>query len=190
MRERGGGGNRRERREEGENGERGGGRGKPARGWEREGDLGERREREGEPGERREREGELGERREGEEDRERRDWGERENRERDWRRENREREGGRTAFGQTSFGQPYLTAFSQFFNRIWPDRTGQTVWVGLGGGRVGPRKSDGPEGWGPVWWEPKFLAFFFFFLPLPLVFFFSLWVSSRGILVVFEAPGP
>ena len=36
---------------------------------------------------------------------------------------------------------------------------------------------------------PKFR---FFFLPLLLPFsvFFSLWVSSRGILVVFEAPGP
>ena len=52
----------------------------------------------------------------------------------------------------------------------------------------------GPEGWGPEGWGPrkvggpKFRAFF----PSPaakFVLFFPLWGSSRGILVVFEAPG-
>ena len=40
----------------------------------------------------------------------------------------------------------------------------------------------------PAWWRAQNLALFFT-LPLPLSFFFSLWESSRGILV-FEAPGP
>ena len=57
-----------------------------------------------------------------------------------------------------------------------------------------PRKSGaerrrvGSEGWSPEGWEsPKFRAFF----SCPATFFIlspSLWVASRGILVVFEAP--
>ena len=68
---------------------------------------------------------------------------------------------------------------------------------------VGGPKGGGPKGWGPKGWPegwgarkvgaegvggPKFRAFFALshrkFLSL-----FSLWGFSRGILVVFEAPG-
>ena len=68
--------------------------------------------------------------------------------------------------------------------------------------RVGARKSGGPkgggqkwgperwsfEGWGPKGGRPKNSRFF----PSPaakFVLFFPLWGSSRGFLVVFEAPG-
>ena len=82
-------------------------------------------------------------------------------------------------------------------SNFWPIKCGQfnfwpihfwisCVLVGhlkVGPRRVGPRRVGGPKGGGP-----KFRAFFF---PLPPLFshFFSLWVSSRGILVLFEAPG-
>ena len=73
----------------------------------------------------------------------------------------------------------------------------------LGGGRGGERTfSGGPEGWGPeapksgAWRVGprrvggiKFRAFFS--SPTTIFFHSSLsWGSSRGILVVFEAPGP
>ena len=48
----------------------------------------------------------------------------------------------------------------------------------------------GPEGWGPERWGPKISRFFF---PLPPQFFILFSLSFglfRGILVVFEAPGP
>ena len=56
---------------------------------------------------------------------------------------------------------------------------------GGGGGGVG----WGAEGWGPEGWGAQNFALFF---PSPagkFVLFFTLWGSSRGILVVFEAPG-
>ena len=70
---------------------------------------------------------------------------------------------------------------------------------------MGPR-GWGPEGWGPEGWGPerwrarrvggpkggKAQNFALFFFPCPaakFVLFFPLWGSSRGILVVFEAPG-
>ena len=57
------------------------------------------------------------------------------------------------------------------------------------------------KGGGPEWWEPRRLVsrrlgspkfrFFFFPFPTPIFIHSSLsWGSSRGILVVFEAPGP
>ena len=54
--------------------------------------------------------------------------------------------------------------------------------------RVG-RRRVGPEGWGPEGEGAKISRFF----PSPalfLLFFVSLWVSSRGILVLFEALEP
>ena len=46
-----------------------------------------------------------------------------------------------------------------------------------------------PEGWGPKAGGPKFRSFFP--SPAPIfALFLSLWRSSRGILVVFQAPGP
>ena len=95
-----------------------------------------------------------------------------------------------TVLGQTEFGHDHIGPM--LFDRIWPtsfDRNffqtafGQIVWVGLegGGGRVGPRRVA-PKGGAQN---------FALFSPLPLPFrSFSLWRSSRGILVVFEAPGP
>ena len=52
----------------------------------------------------------------------------------------------------------------------------------------------GPEGWGPKMWGPEGWGAqnFALFFPCPtakFVLFFPLWRSSRGILVVFEAPG-
>ena len=51
-------------------------------------------------------------------------------------------------------------------------------------GRGGARKGWGPEGVG----GPN--ALFFHLPPQNFVLFFPLWGSSRGILVVFEVPGP
>ena len=50
----------------------------------------------------------------------------------------------------------------------------------------------GPEGWGPEGCEAQNFALFSLSRPHFRSFFFSLslWGSSRGILVVFEAPGP
>ena len=70
-----------------------------------------------------------------------------------------------------------------------PKEGGLEGWGGPEGGGPkpgsgGPRRVEGPEGW-----EAKNFALFF---PLPPQFLFlsSLsWKSSRGILVVFEAPG-
>ena len=60
-------------------------------------------------------------------------------------------------------------------------------WGALRGGGPNPEKV-GPEGWGPEGWGPKFRAFFALSHRKCLSFFF-LWGVSRGILVVFEAPG-
>ena len=60
----------------------------------------------------------------------------------------------------------------------------QKKWSPKGGGR----KGGGSKGGGPKGGGPKFRAFF----PSPaakFVLFFPLWGSSRGFLVVFEAPG-
>ena len=70
------------------------------------------------------------------------------------------------------------------------------------GGREGGR--EGREGrgvgtfketprWGPAGWKPEgggAQNFALFFILPPVSLFVSLSVSSRGILVVFEAPGP
>ena len=55
--------------------------------------------------------------------------------------------------------------------------------------------SVGPEGWGPEGdegegWEAQNFELFFPSLDSIFALFVSLWVSSRGISVVFEAPGP
>ena len=66
---------------------------------------------------------------------------------------------------------------------------------GWGPDRWGPRRVGVPKGWrtqkkwGPKGGGPK-ISRFLFPLPPPFSLFLSLWVSSRGILVVFEAPGP
>ena len=47
----------------------------------------------------------------------------------------------------------------------------------------------GPEGWGPEGWGAQNFALFFPCPAAKFVLFFPLWGFSRGILVVFEAPG-
>ena len=90
------------------------------------------------------------------------------------------------------------------------------IWCVSWWARVGPRmevrnqtqKSGSPEGWGPEeWgpegWEPKprkggapkggrpKISRFFFPSPAPIFILSPVsWWSSRGILVLFEAPGP
>ena len=51
------------------------------------------------------------------------------------------------------------------------------------GRRVGPRRVGAPKGGGPK------ISRFFFPVPPQIVLFFPLWGSSRGIWVMFEAPG-
>ena len=60
---------------------------------------------------------------------------------------------------------------------------GPATWGAEGGGP----KGGGPKGGGPKAGSPEFRAFSLSRSPCSL--FFSLWGSSRGILVVFEAPG-
>ena len=76
----------------------------------------------------------------------------------------------------------------------WGARRGggpEGVGARRGGGpnpeKVGP-EGLGAEGWGPKGGGPKFRAFFALSRH-NLHSFFSLWGFSRGILVVFEAPG-
>ena len=84
---------------------------------------------------------------------------------------------------KSDFGQNWCFSLEAFF---YKKRTEQQEK------RVGPRVPAkwGPEGWGPEGWRlPKFRAVF----PSPasmFALFLSLWVSSRGILVVFEVVGP
>ena len=111
-----------------------------------------------------------------------------------------------TDFGQSRFGHPDLTnpIFWPIFLVSWWGPKGRLAKPRKSGGPEGwapegwgakPRKSEGPEGWGPKgWgpggWGPKNSRFFF---PLPPQFFFFFSLSFgffRGILVVFEAPGP
>ena len=66
--------------------------------------------------------------------------------------------------------------------------------VGSNPEKVGPRRVGGPKGGGPKGGGPKGgeAQNFVLFFPCPaakFVLFFPLWGSSRGILVVFEAPG-
>ena len=63
------------------------------------------------------------------------------------------------------------------------EKGGGSKGGGSKGGRAQPRKKWGPEGWGPEGWCPKISP------AAKFVLFFPLWVSSRGNLVVFEAPG-
>ena len=101
--------------------------------------------------------------------------------------------GGAPKGGASKVGAPKGGARRVGPRRVGPRRVGaqtQKKW--------GP-EGWGPEGWGPEGWEPegwapegggpKISSFF----PSPatkFVLFFPLWASSRGILVVFEAPGP
>ena len=60
----------------------------------------------------------------------------------------------------------------------------------MGGGgspKGGSPKGGGPKGWGTEGWGAQNFALFF--LSPTGHSFFSLWGFSRGILVVFEAPG-
>ena len=64
---------------------------------------------------------------------------------------------------------------------------GPKGWGARWGG--GPDGVGGPKGWGPAGWGPKF-SLFFFFSPAGNFILSSLsGRSSRGILVVLEAPG-
>ena len=122
-----------------------------------------------------------------------------------------------TWFGHdlTNFGHGQFGAFGE--EGGWGPKHRKSVGSRrVGARRVGARtqKRWGPEGWGPKGRGPKGggpkISRFFFLLPPTfsffflspgvfsslfslsgclLVSFFSLWGSSRGILVVFEAPG-
>ena len=84
-----------------------------------------------------------------------------------------------TDFGQSRFGHPDLTNLGR--SNLGQSNLGRSIWIwvcvchGVGPRRVGHPRVGGPR-----------ISRFFFPLP-PFV---SLWVSSRGILVVFEAPEP
>ena len=58
-----------------------------------------------------------------------------------------------------------------------------------GGPKGGGPKGGGPKGGGLKGWEAQNFALFFHFPAGKFALFFPLWVSSRGILVVFEASG-
>ena len=86
--------------------------------------------------------------------------------------------------------------------KVGPRRVGaqtQKKWGPEGWGPEGwgpkPRKSGGPKGGAPKGGAPRRVGgpkLCVFFFPSPatkFVLFFPLWGSSRGILVVFEAPG-
>ena len=103
------------------------------------------------------------------------------------------------------------------FDRIWPNRIWPILFL-VGPGGVGARRGGGPEGWGPggagarrggspegwgpgprksgtrrgggpeAWGGPK-ISRFFSLSCRKFHFLLSLWGSSSGILVVFEAPG-
>ena len=120
----------------------------------------------------------------------------------------------RVTLADADFGQPYLTNFGLnlggrlWQSRLWPKLVFQSLGLLFkkknennkmrkkhrrsttsGPRRVGPRRVGlpSPEKWSPEGWGPNF-AFF----PSPatvFILFVSVWVSSRGILVVFEAPG-
>ena len=66
-----------------------------------------------------------------------------------------------------------------------PEGWGPELWGPEGWGPEG----WGPEGWGPGGWGAQNFALFFPSPAAKFVLFFPLWGSSRGILVVFEAPG-
>ena len=77
-----------------------------------------------------------------------------------------------TDFGQFHFGHPDLTNFGQF-------NFGQSIFGHLGFGPANPE-----------WCGAQNFAFLFRSAAPIFALFASLWVSSRGILVVFEAPEP
>ena len=67
----------------------------------------------------------------------------------------------------------------------------KTFWGPEGHQGWGPKTKKKPKGGGPELWKgPNFALFFSLFRPYLRSFFLSLWGSSRGILVVFEALGP
>ena len=104
-----------------------------------------------------------------------------------------------TDFGQSDFGHPCwpTLAKSDFgqadfgpswcFSHLGAQKGGGPE--GWGPRRVGPRRV-GPEGWGPEGWVPPKFRAFSSLSHHRFALFVSLWVSSRGILVVFEAPEP
>ena len=95
-----------------------------------------------------------------------------------------------TDFGQSRFGHPDLTRPILAKANFGQSNFGQSNFLANILGVIKPRKSGSPEGWGPEGWGPKISRSFF---PLPPQFFvlFSLSFGLfRGILVVFEAPGP
>ena len=65
----------------------------------------------------------------------------------------------------------------------------QKKWEPEGRGQKWGPERWGPEGWGPEGWGAQNFALFFPSPAAKFVLFFPLWGSSRGILVVFEAPG-
>ena len=92
---------------------------------------------------------------------------------------------GHLGFGPANLGQNHFWPM-----HFWPIHLDLGVcvcvsWRGMKGGTQTQRKSGrGPEGW-----DTEAQNFAFFSSPARIfALFVSLWVSSRGILVVFEAP--
>ena len=71
--------------------------------------------------------------------------------------------------------------------QIWPIQFLDLVCVMVGGPK--PRNNPAPKGRAPKGGRPKISRFFFFPSPAPCSLFLSLWVSSRGFLVVFGSAG-
>ena len=91
-----------------------------------------------------------------------------------------------TDFGQSDFGHPYLTDFGQI--RLWPTLIGR-LWPSRLWPKLLFQSFGGAKGWGRRRvGGPKFRAFSSL-AHHRFALFVSLWVSSRGILVVFEALG-
>ena len=75
-------------------------------------------------------------------------------------------------------------------DKIKSDTRDKKTWTrGPKGGAPNPEKVGLPKGGALEGWEARNFALFSPSPASPFSFFFSLWVSSRGILVVFGAPG-
>ncbi len=101
-----------------------------------------------------------------------------------------------TDFGQSRFGHPDLTKFGQSnFGQFWPNPILANpflarISVSVVSQSVRPRRVGARRGVGPRRVGAQNFALFFPSPPSFSLFFVSLWVSSRGFLVVFASAGP
>ena len=82
-------------------------------------------------------------------------------------------------FGQADFGQNWCSSLLAFFFSTKKKQDEKKAWKPFAAPKGGARKGGSQN-----------FALFFFLSRHHFAFFLSLWVSSRGNLVVFEAPGP